>query len=138
MRPWFYISTKCQADLLSKASHLDCHIPICWQTILMKYHTLFFSKKRQNLKLSSAANYSWRIMGNLTFFSLSDTQCYNTTNVTQQFGRRVFHPMERSCWPSVMMDQYGDGTNRNEHLFSHIVPRMTKIVCSFGHSGFCS
>ena len=30
MRPWLYISTKCQADLLPfiQATDLDCHIPI--------------------------------------------------------------------------------------------------------------
>ena len=32
----------------------------------MKYHALFvILKKRQNLKLSSAANYRWRFLGNL-------------------------------------------------------------------------
>ena len=72
------------------------------------------------------------------FFSLSDTLCYNTTNVTQQFDRRVFHPTERSCWQYVMMGQYGDGTNRNEHLCCRFVPRMTKTDGSFGQSGFCS
>ena len=37
----------------------------CQQTILMKYHTFFviFEKARQNFKLSSAANYRWRFMG---------------------------------------------------------------------------
>ena len=35
---------------------------VCQQTILMKYHALFL-KKQQNLKLSSAANYTWRFMG---------------------------------------------------------------------------
>ena len=30
----------------------------------MKYHALFvILKKRQNLKMSSAANYRWRVMG---------------------------------------------------------------------------
>ena len=34
--------------------------------ILMNYHALLlFFKKRQNLKLSSAANYRWRYMGYL-------------------------------------------------------------------------
>ena len=37
---------------------------VCQQTILIKYHALLlFLKKRQNLKLSSAANYRWRFMG---------------------------------------------------------------------------
>ena len=36
---------------------------VCQQTILMKYHALFvILKKRQNLKLSSAANCWWRFM----------------------------------------------------------------------------
>ena len=34
---------------------------VCQQTILMIYHALFlFSKRRQNLKWSSAVNYRWR------------------------------------------------------------------------------
>ena len=38
---------------------------VCQQTIMMKYHALFviFEKKKQNVKLSSAANYRWRFMG---------------------------------------------------------------------------
>ena len=33
----------------------------------MKYHALFvILKKRQNLKLSSAANYRWRLKGEVT------------------------------------------------------------------------
>ena len=36
----------------------------CQQTILMKYHALFvIFVKRQNSKLSSAANYRWRFKG---------------------------------------------------------------------------
>ena len=37
---------------------------VCQQTILMKYHALLvIYEKRQNLKLSSAANYRWRFKG---------------------------------------------------------------------------
>ena len=37
---------------------------VCQQTVLMKYPALFvILKKRQNLKLSSAANYRWRRCG---------------------------------------------------------------------------
>ena len=37
---------------------------VCQQTILMKYHALlFFLKNRQNLKISSAANYRWPLKG---------------------------------------------------------------------------
>ena len=37
---------------------------VCQQTILMKYHALLlFLKKRQNLKISSAANYRWPLKG---------------------------------------------------------------------------
>ena len=36
---------------------------VCQQTILMKDHALLFLKKRQNLKLSFAANYRWRFKG---------------------------------------------------------------------------
>ena len=28
MRQWFFIGTECQTDLLSKATHSDCHMPI--------------------------------------------------------------------------------------------------------------
>ena len=39
---------------------------VCQQTILMKYHALFvIFEKQQHLKLSSAANYSWRFKGQL-------------------------------------------------------------------------
>ena len=39
---------------------------VCQQTILMKYHALFvILKKRQNLKLSSAANCRWHFKGYL-------------------------------------------------------------------------
>ena len=37
---------------------------VCQQTIFVKYHALFvILKKQQNLKLSSAANCRWRLMG---------------------------------------------------------------------------
>ena len=38
---------------------------VCRQTILMKYYALFviFEKKKQKLKLSSAANCMWCFMG---------------------------------------------------------------------------
>ena len=38
---------------------------VCQQTILMKYHALFVIF--ENLKLSSAANYSWRFEGYLPY-----------------------------------------------------------------------
>ena len=34
---------------------------VCQQTILMQYYALF--EKLQKLKISSAANYRWRFMG---------------------------------------------------------------------------
>ena len=41
---------------------------VCQQTILMKYHALFVIKKKQNLKLSSAANIGVTLCVKLYFF----------------------------------------------------------------------
>ena len=63
-----------KAPITTSADHKFCDISIfdknkgryfvrivCQQTILMKAATtVFFGKKRQNLKLSSAANHRWR------------------------------------------------------------------------------
>ena len=47
---------------------------VCQQTILMKYNALLviFDKKRQNLKLSSAANYRWCFKGRVALKVVQD------------------------------------------------------------------
>ena len=55
----------------------------------MKYLALFvILKKRQNLKLSSAANYRWRFMG-LTLWSAD--------NLCKQFGQNVGPVLDLNC-----------------------------------------
>ena len=53
---------------------------VCQQTILVKFHALLlFLEKQQNLKLSSAANYRWRFMGQFTLPEIKDLRTDNSS-----------------------------------------------------------
>ena len=64
---------------------------VCQQTILMKYHALFVifeNEAKQNLLLSSAANYRWRFAIHNNCCLLSHLLMYFDSQYCKQYGPR--------------------------------------------------